>query len=331
MCVPSSTSYSYLWSGPISANFLGSSAGADEGKALFYENVQLLGSLVAGGGAGTSIIPAELVTLSGVTSGIQAQVGSLTSLRFTSNEGFNAQPLQQRNFELHLATSNGTSNFPSFGDGTPFFASAASSGPIPTCKVLQDDSTMYFMDMPTHSGVYTIEAVGTGTWTFSGDPAPEPLAVCWMSPMDLSPGKPWLAASVDWAYASPHAARGGHQDCGGLAEQRQDPPGHDEPDAALRGRAMPQVRKVVGHSLGGAVAGGERPNLKTRTYGAPWPPRAAGTYKELGDPASFLDSGAKTSAPSLNPHSYARLGSEQRAVEGGMDSSDVGGVEHMYQ
>ena len=37
-------------------------------------------------------------------------------------------------------------------------------------------------------------------------------------------------------------------------------------------KANPKIRRIVGHSLGGAVSlelGKERPDLKTRTYGAP--------------------------------------------------------------
>ncbi len=38
-------------------------------------------------------------------------------------------------------------------------------------------------------------------------------------------------------------------------------------------KANPKIRRVIGHNLGGAVTlelGGQRPDLKTRTYGAPF-------------------------------------------------------------
>ena len=105
-------------------------------------------------------------------------------------------------------------------------------------------------------------------------------------------------------------------------------------------KAMPQVRRVIGHSLGGAVAlelGAERPDLKTRTYGAPVFSASGGErYKEAGDPVSALDFGAKMSLPGgWNPHSYARLGKEKvhDVTSEGVteDSFTVNGVEHAYR
>ena len=110
--------------------------------------------------------------------------------------------------------------------------------------------------------------------------------------------------------------------------------------AARQLSAMPQVRRIVGHSLGGSVAlelGAERPELKTRTYGAPVLSASGGErYKEAGDPVSFLDFGAKTSLPGgLNPHSYARLGKDRLhdVTSPGVTKNSymVGGVEHAYR
>ena len=76
-------------------------------------------------------------------------------------------------------------------------------------------------------------------------------------------------------------------------------------------KAMPQVRKVVGHSLGGAVALelAQRHGLTSRTFGAPVLSVSGGErYRNYGDPISTTDFGAHTSyAPRLNPHTYANL------------------------
>ena len=71
-------------------------------------------------------------------------------------------------------------------------------------------------------------------------------------------------------------------------------------------KASPKIRRVVGHSLGGAVAlemQRAQPDIKTRTYGAPVVSMTPGErYKSAGDPVAALDFGAKTTAPkSLNP------------------------------
>jgi hypothetical protein len=83
-------------------------------------------------------------------------------------------------------------------------------------------------------------------------------------------------------------------------------------DASRALNSNPKIRRVVGHSLGGAVSlelGKERPDLKTRTYGAPVVSMTEGErYRSAGDPVSAFDWGAKTTAPtSLNPHSYQDL------------------------
>jgi len=83
-------------------------------------------------------------------------------------------------------------------------------------------------------------------------------------------------------------------------------------DASRVLNSNPKIRRVVGHSLGGDVSlelGKERPDLKTRTYGAPVVSMTGGErYRSAGDPVSAFDWGAKTTAPtSLNPHSYQDL------------------------
>jgi hypothetical protein len=74
-------------------------------------------------------------------------------------------------------------------------------------------------------------------------------------------------------------------------------------------QAMPQIKRGVGHSLGGAVAlelQKKNPGLKSVTYGAPVVSAASGgeRYRQLGDPVAAFDCGAKTSLPGgLIPHS----------------------------
>ena len=104
--------------------------------------------------------------------------------------------------------------------------------------------------------------------------------------------------------------------------------------------ANPQTTRVVGHSLGGAVAlqlQKDNPKLASRTYGAPvWDPfgtdntergygifdKAQGKpggverYRSLGDPVSFFDGSAKSTLPgkealSLSgPHAYQGLAAQ---------------------
>ena len=80
----------------------------------------------------------------------------------------------------------------------------------------------------------------------------------------------------------------------------------------------PQVRHIVGHSLGGSVAlelaKDNTKQLDTRTYGAPVFSASGGErYKEHGDPFSILDFGAKTSLPGgFNPHDYGRIAKGRR-------------------
>ncbi len=79
-------------------------------------------------------------------------------------------------------------------------------------------------------------------------------------------------------------------------------------DAERTLSAMPQVSRVVGHSLGGAVALELQKNKGTEvtTYGAPVFSTTGGDrHRQLGDPVAMFDFGAQTTLPrSLNPHSY---------------------------
>jgi hypothetical protein len=119
--------------------------------------------------------------------------------------------------------------------------------------------------------------------------------------------------------------------------------------------ANPQTTRVVGHSLGGAVAlqaQKDNPKLASRTYGAPvWDPfgtdntergygifdKAQGKhggverYRSFGDPVSFFDGSAKSSMPGKEalsfsgPHAYQGLAaqhmSEGTAAQANADGS----------
>jgi pimeloyl-ACP methyl ester carboxylesterase len=98
-------------------------------------------------------------------------------------------------------------------------------------------------------------------------------------------------------------------------------------------KANPKIRRIVGHSLGGAVAlelQKEHPELKSRTYGAPVVSMSSGErYKSAGDPVAALDFGAKTTAPTtLNPHSYQDLAAKVHTPGPGVGagSYDLNGV-----
>jgi pimeloyl-ACP methyl ester carboxylesterase len=85
---------------------------------------------------------------------------------------------------------------------------------------------------------------------------------------------------------------------------------------------MPQIRRIVGHSLGGAVAlelQKRNPNLQTVTYGAPVTSISGGErYRELLDPVSIFDRGANMTLPSgINPHSYNALGARYHEFSNG--------------
>ena len=86
-------------------------------------------------------------------------------------------------------------------------------------------------------------------------------------------------------------------------------------DAAARTLvANPQIRRVVGHSLGGAVAlqlQKDIPSLDSRTYGAPVLSFSGSSerMRSLGDPISMFDFGSRETAPETwNPHSYQDIG-----------------------
>ena len=77
----------------------------------------------------------------------------------------------------------------------------------------------------------------------------------------------------------------------------------------------PQIRRVVGHSLGGAVAlelqkSHPQLNLQSETYGAPVFSLSGSSqrHRHWLDPVAILDWGAETTLPQgLNPHSYQAL------------------------
>ena len=109
-------------------------------------------------------------------------------------------------------------------------------------------------------------------------------------------------------------------------------------DASRVLKANPRIRRVVGHSLGGAVSlelGKLRPDLKTRTYGAPVVSMTGGDrYRSSGDPVSAFDWGAKTTLPdSINPHSYQGLAAKVHKPGSGVGagSYDLNGITHAYR
>ena len=84
--------------------------------------------------------------------------------------------------------------------------------------------------------------------------------------------------------------------------------------------ASPQIRRVVGRSLGGAVTlelQSEHPerNLKTTTYGAPvFSLTGSGErFRHWLDPVAILDWGAETTLQQgINPHSYQALAARKK-------------------
>ena len=83
-------------------------------------------------------------------------------------------------------------------------------------------------------------------------------------------------------------------------------------DAERTLKAMPQLNRAVGHSLGGAVALELQKNkgLETTTYGAPVFSLTSGgdRHRQFLDPVAMFDFAAQTTLPrSLNPHGYAPL------------------------
>jgi len=90
-------------------------------------------------------------------------------------------------------------------------------------------------------------------------------------------------------------------------------------DASRTLVANPKIRRVIGHSLGGAVAlqlQKDHPTLKTTTYGAPVFSfeGSSDRRRSVGDPISMFDFGARESAPTTwNPHSYQDVGTRTEA------------------
>ena len=77
-------------------------------------------------------------------------------------------------------------------------------------------------------------------------------------------------------------------------------------------KANPQIRRIVGHSLGGAVAlelQREHPEMKTVTYGAPVISASGGErHRALFESVAMFDFGATTELPrGINPHGYGYL------------------------
>jgi hypothetical protein len=98
----------------------------------------------------------------------------------------------------------------------------------------------------------------------------------------------------------------------------------------------PQVKRVVGHSLGGSVALtiAQKHNLEGRTYSAPVVGLKGGErYRAMGDPISALDLGAHTSIIIGNPHSYQQIAKKfhKPSADVGKNSFDKNGVVNMYR
>ena len=96
----------------------------------------------------------------------------------------------------------------------------------------------------------------------------------------------------------------------------------------------PKIKRIVAHSLGGAVALqiAQQHNLVSRTYGAPVMSfSGGGRYKGKFDPVSMFDYGAKTSLVIGNPHSYSGLANKTYKPPSnvGTKSYDKNGVVNM--
>ena len=104
-------------------------------------------------------------------------------------------------------------------------------------------------------------------------------------------------------------------------------------DASRTLAANPQIRRVIGHSLGGAVAmqlQEDIPSLKSRTYGAPALSFSGSgeRFRSFGDPISMFDFGARESAPTTwNPHSYQDIGTRtEPPAEHATPESKIGSI-----
>ncbi len=98
----------------------------------------------------------------------------------------------------------------------------------------------------------------------------------------------------------------------------------------------PQIKTIVGHSLGGSVALtiAQQYQLESRTYGAPvMSIRGGERYRNVGDPVSALDYGAHTSYTlGINPHSYQNVATKTHlAKHVGANSFDKNGIVNMYR
>jgi hypothetical protein len=98
-------------------------------------------------------------------------------------------------------------------------------------------------------------------------------------------------------------------------------------------KANPNIKRVVGHSLGGSVAlelQKQYPQLSSRTYGAPvWDPLGEDNkykgqvdrYRNLGDPFSFFDASAKNSIK-WNPFNSKSLTHDYSNIASNFKSGD---------
>ena len=102
-------------------------------------------------------------------------------------------------------------------------------------------------------------------------------------------------------------------------------------------KANPQIRRIAGHSFGGAVAlelQREHPEMKTITYGAPVISASGGErYRAVLDPFAMFDFGAKTELPrGLNPHSYSMAHQFHSFAENtSKNGYTTNGTEHLYR
>ena len=86
--------------------------------------------------------------------------------------------------------------------------------------------------------------------------------------------------------------------------------------------ASPQIKRVVGHSLGGAVAlelqkSHPQLNLQSETYGAPVMSLSGSNqrHRHWLDPVAIFDWGAQTTLQEgLNPHSYQALAQQKTHI-----------------